>query len=407
MENKTKSNNILDTVSKGKENWADIMECEEENLKQLGKLNKKFLSKPEITDPIILKLLNVPEDQSSFVRIFDEYPNGLQLVHYISSSNDHVNHLRGVIVATSENPPRVVCKSFPYTPEFLSNVFDMSDEDIAKSVAFEGHEGTILRVFYYDKQWYVSTHKKINGTMSRWSSPTFGELFKECWGMVNKDDEFDFSILNQDYCYVFLMSHPLNRLVCEQNSPALFHVATYDTINNMKDINVQLSNSMVSYPIVLNFGTKKEVIDYVNTMTWSKYSGIILYSPDGKMCKVVNSDYYYRRQIRGNEPNLKLRYLQLERMDKIKPSELIELLPEKKDYFKKVDRDDMSWLTITFDDEKYKHEWMEKYSVNTFFDMFDELKNKFDMLTDKINEMYYAPGMPGYVQSKNDFEKLK
>jgi hypothetical protein len=28
------------------------------------------------------------------------------------------------------------------------------------------------------------------------------------------------------------------------------------------------------------------------------------------------------------------------------------------------------------------------------------------MLSDKLNELYYAPGMPGYIIVKNDFESV-
>jgi ribosomal protein L33 len=32
------------------------------------------------------------------------------------------------------------------------------------------------------------------------------------------------------------------------------------------------------------------------------------------------------------------------------------------------------------------------------------LREHVKMLSDKLNELYYAPGMPGYISVKNDFE---
>ncbi len=333
-------------------NWADI--CEEENEKQLEFLNKRFLSKSEIKDTAVLDLLNVPHDQSSFVRIFDESEDKcLQLIHYISSSNENVNHLRGVVVA-NENPPRVVCKSFPYTYEYLTRDFTLDDDLIAKSTIMEGFEGTILRVFHYGTQWYVSTHKKINGKSSRWSSPTFGELFNECLGLQNSEEPtFDF--LNKDYCYVFLMSHPLNSLVCKNRNAILYHVVTYDTQNNMNIVEHHLNNKGILYPKVLDFKTSQQICDYVEQLSWQDYSCVVLFLPDGKMCKVLNSDYYSRRQIRGNEPNLRIRYLQLEKINKELSSGLVDLLPEKKEFFDKVQQDQNHLVQYLYGNFEYRY----------------------------------------------------
>ena len=340
------------------QSWGDLekdmIDLEEDNMRQLDSLNKRFLTKPEVDNNEMLKLLGVPLDQSTFVRIFDECPNGLQLVHYISSTNDSVNHLRGVVVATHEKPQRVVCKSFPYTPEYTSKDFKMDDETIAKSKAIEGYEGTILRVFYYEDHWYISTHKKINGKSSRWSSPTFGELFNECLGL-SRNEEPTFDTLNPNYCYVFLMSHPQNSLVCKNKNSILYHVITYDVQDNMNVVDHLLDHPSILYPKILNLKTSQEVSNHVNSMSWEDYSGVILFLPDGKMCKVVNFDYYTKRQIRGNEPNLRIRYFQLEKIKGMSSKSLVNILPEKKDFFQKIDKDYRQLVSYIYGCFEYRY----------------------------------------------------
>jgi len=319
----------------------DMEELEEENKQQLAHLNNLFLLKPEILDDAILKLLNISKDDSSSARVFDTNPNGLSLIHYVSSSNENVNHLRGVIVATNENPPRVVCKSFPYTPEILSKDFNMDEEIISKSKIMEGYEGTILRVFHYADEWFISTHKKIDGKSSRWSSPTFGSLFKECMGLT-ANEELSFDHLNKNYCYVFLMSHPKNSLVCENDKAMLYHIVTYDSSDDMKiaEQNAQPKVERTEYPTyVRDLNTSDDVTSYVDKMPWNKFSGLVLFLPDGKMCKVINNDYYTKRQIRGNEPNLRIRYFQLETMKNMSSNDLVTLLPNKAQFFKKIKKD--------------------------------------------------------------------
>ncbi len=318
--------------------WADISELEAENERQLQSMNVKFEGKPGISNTSMLSLLGVPQSQADNVRIFDEHPNGLQLVHYISSANKAVNHLRGVIVASAEMPPRIVCKSFPYTPEYKSDEFTMDDEMVASARLVPGYEGTILRVFFYDGEWYISTHKKINGKLSRWSSPTFGELFNECLG-YDKDAHTDLSFLNPDYCYVFMMSHPQNSLVCKIPQPILYHIVSYDTRNNMQVVNEPIHHPRITYTPQLLLKTADELRAHVDQMSWQIFSGVIMFLSDGTMCKVINREYYMKRQIRGNEPNLRIRYLQLAEIPGMSSKDLVDLLPEKKDFFDKVERD--------------------------------------------------------------------
>lgn len=343
-----------DTVTATTTEFSGMEQVEKENLVQLENLNKRFQDKPFVDEPDIVQLLNIPEDQTSNVRVFDEIP-GLQLVHYLSSGNEKISHLRGVVVTTNETPPRVVCKSFPFTPEYLTTDFKMSDEEVSSATCTNGFEGTILRVFCYNEKWYLSTHKKINGRSSRWNSPTFGELFNDCLGQ-DKDAQTDFSMFNPNHCYVFLMSHVQNSLVCKHVENVLHHIVTYDTANSMAVVtDEKINHPSIRYPEQLKFSTRDEVVEYVDKMDSKIHSGLILFLKNGEVCKVINKDYHNKRQIRGNEPNLRIRYLQLEKIKGLSPQNLVDLLPEHKEIFDHIANDRQRLVQQLYNDFEFRY----------------------------------------------------
>lgn len=360
----------------------NLQELENQNIQQNESMNKRFLEKPPLNpnDTELLNVLNVPPQDAQNVKVFDELPNGLKLYHYIDHKNKNTSHVRGIVVATAEDHPRVVCQSFPYTVEVTTKNLDLSNEDVKTSVIMNGYEGTLLRVFHYAGVWYLSTHKKINGKMSRWNSPTFGELFCECW-----KSNFDFSILNRDYCYVFLMSHPQNSLVCVNPRPLLYHIQTFDFLKNEK-VTSQIDHPNVAYPKTSHFETCEDLKKYVNEMSWQTYSGVIVFLENGNVMKVMNEEYHIHRQIRGNEPNLRSRYFQLSKIEGMRSEDLLKVLPNKREFFERCERDKYNLVRYLYDIFEYRHingKYLrlpkeENYFLGKMFDEeFSNLKGQF------------------------------
>lgn len=328
--------------------WADITDIsllEEENEKQLEDLRSKFIYMPE-SDVEMCSILKIPPEKAQLVKVIDQVGD-LKLFHYVAKVVDpDVEHVRGVVVNCKTG--RIMCKAFPNTPEYITKNFNLPDEVVCSSKCTKAYEGTILRVFCYENHWFISTHKRINGNESRWgSSITFGQMFYQCLGVVDKKTyELFFEKLNQSYCYVFLLSHPENILVCKHQKAVLHHLATYDTNNNMECV----ENHIISHPNIqpqqiMTFKTRKELVAAVNDMPWYDVCGVILFLPDGKMCKVVSCDYYVKKQIRGSEPNLRIRYLQLKQLattakkkDAVSHYQLQCMFPEKKKMFEQIEK---------------------------------------------------------------------
>lgn len=293
----------------------------------------RFLSKPVLEDPKALKLLGI--ERHDDVRILDETEDGLTLVHYVSESPDQkIAHIRGIVYDQDYN---IVCKSFPYTLEVTYHEYIKATKcKFPTNASFvEAEEGTILRLFNYGGVWRLSTHHKINGRRSRWAGPTFGDMFNDCWG------DNDFSDLDETMCYVFLLVHPENKLVCCPKVPYLLHVLTLSRIDGMTTpVNTLIQRQNVRTPVVRVISSWVDMMNIVDDLNALSKTGLMVFEferSDGMptVTKIINEAYLEFRNIRGNEPNLRIRYFEL--MADGQHHSLRSLLPEKTAYFDKCD----------------------------------------------------------------------
>lgn len=301
----------------------------------------RYHSKPEIKDlgidvaPKVFELLDVSPEMNEFIRIFDQ-KDDLILVHYIETI-PQLYHIRGIIIDLQQM--KIVASSFPYTPEYE---IDKIEEAITTAPPYTfayTNEGTIMRVFNHNNTWYLSTHKKIDGSRSKWSGPCFGTTFKELWG----DADFD-TILSPENCYVFLVTHPDNRLVSPIVEPSLTYICAFTPFkdNRMRinrDIRIGVLN-IDTNNTVSSVDTLEELTDVANDMDWKQCTGLVVFDETDtfiRCTKILPRDYSDRREIRGNEPNFRLRYLHL--LQNNKGGLIRDMFPEKENIFNNVDED--------------------------------------------------------------------
>ena len=125
------------------------------------------------------------------VRITDS-ENDIKLYHYIQcseSSSETLKNTRGVVMNGNEE---ILCKTFNFTPEYFSDEPDRIKQVLEpifdKCSFYKAEEGTLLRVWFYEDKWHISSHKKLNAFNSRWgSSYSHGEMFRDAvkWQMDN------------------------------------------------------------------------------------------------------------------------------------------------------------------------------------------------------------------------------
>jgi hypothetical protein len=287
---------------------------------------------------------NIESHQNIKLNDRDE-ANDLDLFCYLKCSNsdeDIIKQCRGVIF----NGDNVVMKAFPYTEEYttsdnLSEI--LKDVNLEECDIYDAYEGTLIRIFYFNNKWFISTHRKLNAFRSKWASKeSFGTTFKRALeaeienneklkaliplGEENTLERFQ-SILDKSRQYMFLIKNiNENRIVCYSEPPMLYHVGTFI------DGNISLTDDIhIPYPNKLNFRDIETLNKYVDNIDIRYLQGVILFTKN-KQYKVYNCDYMDMYKVRGNEPSIKFRYLQV-RMDNKYREMLYYMYPDMKDLF--------------------------------------------------------------------------
>jgi hypothetical protein len=269
------------------------------------------------------------EKNNKIVLADKDVESGLDLFCYTKCDNSsplQVKRARGLVFHGNE----LVLKTFPYTDEYSVNdqesikliikpIFE--DPELLKNTRFfKSYEGSLVRVFNFKGKWYVTTHRKLDAFKSKWASTvSFGEIFleglKEIFSQQDetREEVFDkfFKRLDPSKSYMFLvLSNEQNRIVCDASTvPTVYHVGTYE---NFPSKVFSLDEDVgIPKPEEFKFTTLDEMIKEIEDMSPSKNQGIIIFSTTFQQIKILNSEYFYLFNLRGNEPSIKFRYLQI------------------------------------------------------------------------------------------------
>jgi len=282
---------------------------------------------------------------SPALRKTDEDGSGLCCYSYDScseSDSEFVKRCRGSIF----DGDKLVFRSFGYTPEYTTNDFDKINNALTSMDnfrVFDSHEGTIIRLFYYNK-WYVSTHRKLDAFKSRWSSnKSFGEEFenalleyleKPSVDLLIKQIEAKYGSENGKG-YVFLLrNNDENRIVCKSPEKSkVYYVGTFSDNGNKFTIE---EDFLIPTPKEHKYlKTPEEIVDYVNSVDYMDNQGVIIFGDNGQV-KIYNAEYYEWYNVRGNEASIKFRYLQV-RTNPILSNKLGSLYPSYSNAFNDIE----------------------------------------------------------------------
>jgi len=296
------------------------------------------------------------------VRLVDSDEDlGLELYNYVSCNNsesDFVKQCRGLVF----HGDNLVLKGFPYTDEISSkdqieNVF--SDERGTKKWKFfDAHEGALLRLFFFSGKWFLSTHRKLNAFRSTWSSKeSFGTLFKKALEYHKKYRDFSDFIsgvenvnildrfqqsLDKEKQYMFLLRNSKeNRIVCDpplddsDDEYRVYHVGTFT--NQRLDLETSCG---LPKPDQYGFDSLDELYDFMSYVDPYKTQGLLAFLINDdctfSSVKVVDPEYQKLFNVRGNEPSVKFRYLQV-RTDNEMVNALYKLYPDHIPHFEEYE----------------------------------------------------------------------
>jgi len=238
----------------------------------------------------------------------------------------------------------VVCGSLGYIPSYNTSTLD-DDE-----VAFLAPEGFYIRVFYFKRQWYVCTHRKLSAWDSFWGSDkSHGEMFADALrsvpGLIFNESMLpiynakyeDVSIisalcrcLTPGTTYMFLVSNTEStRIVCPAPpTPTVWFVASM--------LHAQQQVDLSPLPMIQPLQKVTTITDLSGLP--SEYQGyLVINTRSSSAYKIIPPEYEERARIRGNVPSIRLRYVQLlSEPDKL--NKLEEMYPERTREFAEYDR---------------------------------------------------------------------
>lgn len=284
---------------------------------------------------------------------------GLDLFCYIHcDQNDSQirKQCRGVVFKGED----LIMKGFPYNIDYTENdnqaeinqnivsVFD-------KCSFYDAYEGSLIRMFYYGDKWFLSTNRKLDAFRSKWATKeSFGSFFKKALeseyeinerlrNAIHENTDVESgdciitkfqSILDKSKQYMFLLlNNSENRIVCTApERPTVLHVGTFDDFELLTDIDIYLK-----HPKKLEFKNIDDLYKYTNEINYRELQGVIVFAPNNLQYKILNRDYFELYKIRGNEPSIKFRYLQV-RLNKKYNDGLHYLYPEYTDVFEEYEK---------------------------------------------------------------------
>ena len=196
-------------------------------------------------------------------------------------------------------------------------------------------EGTMINLFY-DKElneWVISTKGTVGGKIRFFKEQeNFDVIFNEIIEELN----ININEFNSEYIYSFVMQHKKNKLVLPINETKLYLIEIYK-INNYEileiprekysELNINNHLNKISLPNRFYIHSYNDLLNNYGTMnTDIKYVGIMIKSYDGARTKIINPNYIYVKNLRGNNSKLQFQYLSLRKDKKLK--EYLYYFPE-------------------------------------------------------------------------------
>jgi hypothetical protein len=260
------------------------------------------------------------EDQSASLSLF-------HYNHADETSSEEVKQARGLIYDANK---KLVCSSYAYTPEYTvteqADVYKPLLEQFDKCTMFRSEEGTLLRLFFNDFRWTLSTHKRIDAFESKWSSQySFGELFLQAlehWftkgngvGKLELEENIDLldqfcNTLDRSYTYTFLLrTNKDTKIVCNTPEQPTILFSGYFQKDGLW---CEGNPTLIPSPERLSFSSIEDMETYIQQVNPFEHQGVIIMLPDRKTTiKIVTPKTMKYKLIRGSEPDVNMAYFRV------------------------------------------------------------------------------------------------
>ena len=270
--------------------------------------------------------LNVKEENDYVLLKYNQFNSDF--------NNPIVKECRGIILKSIRNKDWVVVchafdKFFNYGEQYADNI-DWSTARVQEKI-----DGTIMKLWYDDNSWKLSTNSCIDAyktdlninELLKVNCPfsTFGELFEN----AENYSDIKFDELNKDYTYIFELVSPYNKVVIEYPKIIINHIGTRNNITH-QELEVDIG---VIKPKEYKISTLEECVKAASNLP-SNAEGYVVVDNNWNRIKVKNPIYLQlHRMISNNQ--LKTEDI-LNMLFENEQEEFLSYFPEYRESFNKV-----------------------------------------------------------------------
>lgn len=288
----------------------------------------------------VIDLNSIKNDKRLIVKNFGNY----KIIKYDKNQlyKENIKTLglfRSVILDSNNNILSFAPPKSMYFDDFRN------ENDISSCYFQDFVEGTMINVFWDSEidDWNIATRSNI-GAKCRYNVTnklTFRHMFLDAMNYTG----LEFSFLNKNHIYSFVLQHPENRIVLPIINPAIYLAQIYKIkVENNKQFVEKIDlyeikgvTSITNYTyddIKENFGEDWEKLRlYFNNENLDyKNHGMVIYNNSGDRMKIRSKNYEKVKHLKGNTPKLQYHYYALRQSGQVR--QFLEFYPEYKNDFR-------------------------------------------------------------------------
>lgn len=224
---------------------------------------------------------------------------------------------------------KIVCFSPPKSLDY--NTFKEFNSHV-ESYAEDFIDGTMINLFFDEakNEWEIATRSTVGANTqffvnSEDDKRTFRDMFFEACRLSN----LDFNLLDNNFCYSFVLQHPNNRIVTPIDFPKVFLIRAYSINNETNQVTEVASevlfsnsggfwNTGILCPQRYAIDNYENLENYYNNPNTPFYCVGIVVNSKSSRSKVRNQNYENIRELRGNQSRLQYHYLTLRKNGRVK-----------------------------------------------------------------------------------------
>lgn len=179
-------------------------------------------------------------------------------------------------------------------------------------------DGAVIRLYNYNGNWYKSTLRSINADSIKWNAyrKSFSQLFDEAAMEAN----FDYSKLDRDICYTFIICHKENQMIINYETPTIHLISAtrYNKSSNKFDyLDVSTLGIVNPVPTLTKFKSFSELEETMrcgNDLPLTPQSNlgyIFINKNTNERIMYRHPQYIEARNLKGNTPDENYRILEI------------------------------------------------------------------------------------------------